>query len=136
MGNGATAIVRNSVRVFSRLKTQLTQYPRKVNRRQPYLPHNGTLKHDKHEEREETVVPILVQTPKGDAEDLEDKKRCCCVFREQFGEGGDGNIKLVLSILCYKFSSALLREPFGHQEGGDGGFVGTWVSQRTERDWV
>ena len=26
----------------------------------PYLPHNCALKHDKHEESKETVIPILV----------------------------------------------------------------------------
>ena len=107
-----------------------------MNRQKPYLPHNGTLKHDKHEEREETVVPILVQTPKGDAEDLEDKEGCCGVFREQFREGGDGNVKLILSVLCYKHFCILLHESLGIHEGGDGGLVGARVSQRTEGDRV
>ena len=58
------------------------------------------------------------------------------MFQEQLREGGDGNIKLVLSILRYKLFSVLLRESLGLHEGGDGGFVGAWVSQRTERDRV
>lgn len=98
----------------------------------PYLPHDSALKHNKHKECEETVVPILVETPKGNAEDLEDKERCCGVFREQFREGGDGNVKLVLSILHYKHFGIFLRESLGLPEGGDGRLVCAWVSQRTK----
>lgn len=98
-----------------------------MSRQRPYLPHNSTLKHNKHKECEETVVPILIQTPKGDAEDLEDKEGRCGVFREQFREGRDRNIKLVLSVLCGEHFGVLLRESLGLHEGGDRGLVGAWV---------
>lgn len=58
------------------------------------------------------------------------------MFREQFCEGGDGNIKLVLSILRDKLLGVLLRESLGTCEGGDRGFVSARVSQRTEGDRV
>ena len=45
-----------------------------------YLPHNSALKHDKHEECKEAVIPILVQTPKSDAKDLENEERCRGMF--------------------------------------------------------
>ena len=48
----------------------------------PYLPHNSALEHDKHEECKDAIVPILVQAPKSDAKDLEDKERCGGMFRE------------------------------------------------------
>ena len=54
------------------------------------------------------------------------------MFREQFREGGNGNIKLVLSVLRYKLFGVSLRESVGLPEGGDGRFVGAWVSQRTK----
>jgi len=54
------------------------------------------------------------------------------VFREQFREGGNGNIKLVLSVLRYELFGAFLRESLWLAEGGDGGFVDAWISQRTE----
>ena len=105
-------------------------------RTKAYLPHNGTLKHYKHEECKETVVPILVKTPKGDAKDLEDEERCRGMFQKQFCEGGDGDIELVLSVLRGELFCFLLRETLGLAERGDGGLVGTRVGQRTEGNRV
>ena len=98
----------------------------------PYLPHDGALKYDKHEECKEAVVPIFVQTPKCDAKDLEDEEGCRGMFQEQFREGRDGDIKLVPSILRDKLFSPLLRESRWITEGGYGRFFGAGVSQRTE----
>jgi len=58
------------------------------------------------------------------------------MFRKQFRERGDGDIKLVLSILRYEHFGFFLRESLGLPEGGDGGFVGTRIGQRTERNRV
>lgn len=58
------------------------------------------------------------------------------MFREQFREGWDGDIKFVLSVLRYQPFGFPPRESPGLHESGDRGFGGTWVSQRTERDWV
>lgn len=98
----------------------------------PYLPHNSALKHNKHEECKEAVVPVLVQTPKSDAKDLEDKERCGGMFREQFRECWDRDVKLIPSILRDKLFGTLLRESLGIPEGGDERFVGAWVSQGTK----
>jgi hypothetical protein len=137
MGNGATAIVRNSVRVFNRFGEKA------INTRSsgnfwpnPYLPHDSTFEHNKHEQRKETVVPILVQTPKGYAEDLKDKERRGGMFREQLRKGGDGYIELVFTVLRDKVLGILLCNSLEIPEGGDGGFVGTRVGQGTERNRI
>jgi hypothetical protein len=105
-------------------------------RTEAYLPHNSALKHDKHEECKETIVPILVKTPKGDTKDLEDKERRRSMFQKQFCEGGDGDIELVLSVLRDELFCFLMRETLGLAERGDGGLVGTRVSQSTEGNRV
>lgn len=68
-----------------------------------YLPDNSALKHDQHEQGEQTVIPIFVQTPEGDAEDLEHEEGCCGVFREQFGERWDGNVEFIIAIQLLEF---------------------------------
>ena len=39
-----------------------------------YLPDDGGFKDDEHEEGEDRVVPVLVQTPESDTKDLEDEE--------------------------------------------------------------
>jgi len=58
------------------------------------------------------------------------------MFRKQLRECGDGDIKLILSILHYELFGCFLRESLALPEGGDGGFVGARISQRTERNRV
>lgn len=58
------------------------------------------------------------------------------MLREQFREGRDGNIELILPELRYEFFSVPLRKSIGLSKGGDGGFVGARVSQGAERDRV
>ena len=52
--------------------------------RKACLPDDRTLEHDKHEQCEQTIIPILVQTPQGDTEDLKNKKRCSGLFSKEF----------------------------------------------------
>jgi len=63
-----------------------------------YLPHDGTFKHHQHEQGEETVVPVFIQNPKGDTENLENKERGSSMLAKEFGEGGDRNVELVPAI--------------------------------------
>ena len=58
------------------------------------------------------------------------------MFREQFREGGDGDIELVLSVLRYELFGVPLRETLRLPEGGYAGFIDAWVSQRSERNRV
>jgi hypothetical protein len=51
-----------------------------------HLPNDGALKYDQHEESEYTVIPILIQAPKSDAENLKDEEWCCRLLSKQFGE--------------------------------------------------
>lgn len=64
----------------------------------PYLENNSALKHYQHEEREETIIPIIVQAPKGYAEYLEYEEGGCSVFTEQRGEARNRYIEFVLSV--------------------------------------
>lgn len=54
------------------------------------------------------------------------------MFREQFREGGDGNVKLVSSILGDNLLGSVLCESLGIPEGGYGRLACAWVSQRTK----
>lgn len=47
-----------------------------------YLEYDSTLKYNEHEQREERVVPILVQTPQTDTENLKDEERGHSMFLE------------------------------------------------------
>ena len=58
------------------------------------------------------------------------------MFREQLREGGDRDIKLVLSVLRDELLGVLLCESLGFPKGGNRGFVGGWISQRSESNWV
>lgn len=58
------------------------------------------------------------------------------MLREQFREGGDGDIEFVLPILHYKLFGVLLRKSLEFSKGGNGGFVGAWVSQGAECDRI
>ena len=37
-------------------------------------PHNCTFKHDKHEQRKQAAVPVLVETPQRDTESLDSEE--------------------------------------------------------------
>ena len=63
------------------------------------LPHNGALESDQHEQGEQRVVPVFIQHPQSDAEDLEDEEGRNGVFLEQLGEGRDGDIEFVCAIM-------------------------------------
>ena len=59
----------------------------------PYLRHvsnlllnQGALEYDQHEEGEDGVVPVLVQTPQTNTENLKNKEWCSCSFNEKLFE--------------------------------------------------
>lgn len=63
-----------------------------------YLPDDSGLKDDQHDEGEDGVVPVLVQAPKGNTEDLEDEEGCNSVFLEELHELGQGNVESIHAI--------------------------------------
>ena len=103
-------MVRNSVRVRRRLgdmhiRTNITQ--RDV---VSYLVGYGTLKHDEHEKSEQAVVPVLVQHPQRNAENLEYKERCRRMFPEKGSKGWNRDVELVLAVEREKCRCLLSRE--------------------------
>jgi hypothetical protein len=63
------------------------------------LEHNCALKYDQHEPREQTVVPVFIQTPQGDAENLEHEERRNSMLCKELRELGDRNMARVGSEL-------------------------------------
>jgi hypothetical protein len=63
------------------------------------LPDDSTLENDEHEESKERIVPVLIEHPKSNTEDLEDEEWCNGVLLEQFGKGRNGNIESVGAIV-------------------------------------
>lgn len=57
------------------------------------LLNKGALEHDEHDEGENTVVPVLVQTPQSDAENLEDKERSDRTFLEELSKLGHNHFQ-------------------------------------------
>lgn len=70
-------------------KTETTQYA--------HLPNDRALENDQHEQCEQAVVPVFVQTPKCDTEHLKDEEWCGRVLTEESTERWDGDIELVLA---------------------------------------
>lgn len=64
---------------------------------EPDLEDSRALKDDQHEQREETVVPVLVEAPQSDTEDLEDEEGRDGVLRKEFCKGRDGDVEDVLA---------------------------------------
>jgi hypothetical protein len=63
-----------------------------------HLPDNSALENYKHEEGENAVIPVLVEHPKGHAEDLEDEEWCGSMLSKQSAEGRNRDVELVLSV--------------------------------------
>ena len=53
---------------------------------------DGGLEDDEEDEREDGVVPVLVQAPEQDAQDLEDEEGCHRVLLQACVGGGDGGV--------------------------------------------
>ena len=62
------------------------------------MPYNRALEQDEHEQSEQAVVPIFIQTPECDAENLEDEEWGNTVFCEEGCECRDGDIEFILVI--------------------------------------
>lgn len=77
------------------------------------------LEDDEHEEGEEGVVPVLVQTPQRDAEDLEDEEGGGGVLAEELEEGGDGDVELVLAVGSERVGDLEALEAGGGDVGGE-----------------
>jgi hypothetical protein len=100
------------------------------------LPNNSAFKGDEHEEREERIVPILIEEPEADAEDLENEEWRNSMLLEELGEGGNGNIERVCSVMLLDSGELrlLLEAPEGLvvADGGLGLGIDV-ISERRER---
>lgn len=65
---------------------------------QSYLEHDSAFENDQHEKSEQAVVPIFVQTPESDTEDLEDKERRGSMFPKECGERRNWNIEFIFPV--------------------------------------
>jgi hypothetical protein len=74
------------VRVRTRYPTTKELAPSSIKYLPTHLPYNCTFKHNQHKQREQAKIPILVQTPKRNAEDLEYEKWRRGMFAEQLRE--------------------------------------------------
>lgn len=63
--------------------------------KETHLEDDGALKNDEHEEGEKRVVPVLVEHPQADAEDLEHKKGRDGVLGKEAEERRHGDVKRV-----------------------------------------
>ena len=62
------------------------------------LPHGCASKCDKREQRKQAVVPVFVETPQRDTEDLENEEWRDGMFCEWLPERRDRDIKRVLPV--------------------------------------
>ena len=60
------------------------------------MPDNSALKHDEHEQREYRVIPVFIQAPEADAEDLKNEERRGRVLSEKGTEGWNWDVEFVL----------------------------------------
>jgi hypothetical protein len=111
-------IVLNSVRVRTRWENRVGRRERKAKEKKAaHLPDDGTLEDDEHEKGEETVIPIFIETPEGDTEDLEDEERGGGLLRKKVDEGRDGDVELVLAKELVHGIETGRREAAGLEEG-------------------
>jgi hypothetical protein len=97
------------------------------------LPDNSALEGDEHKKSEERVVPVFIEHPKTNTEDLEDEEGRDGVLLEQLGEGRDGNIKSVEAIVLLDARQLDLGlDTLGGLEVADGG-LGLGVDVELER---
>lgn len=99
-----------------------------------YLPYDRALKHDEHEQREYTVIPVFVQTPEGYTEYLEYEEGCRCVVSKQLRERWDGDVELVASVEREQRWQLGGLDTFGFEEGGDGRPTAGRVRESREDD--
>jgi len=92
-----------------------------------HLPDNSALEHNQHEERKQAVIPILIQTPKADAEDLEDEEWGGCLFREQFRKSRNWDVECIVAIKPRKCFEATCLQRTGFEKCLQGRFVGRGI---------
>jgi hypothetical protein len=71
-----------------------------VDRKPTNLEHDCALKDHQHEAGEKTVVPVFIQAPEGDAEDLENEEGCDGMLCEKFRELGNWNVAGIRAEFC------------------------------------
>jgi hypothetical protein len=87
------------------------------------LPDNGALEHDKHEQREQAVVPTLGQTPIARCKTFRrDEERSRCVFTEKVQRKMESECRMNSFLPYGDFEPGSLSElrPFGSKKGRRG----------------
>lgn len=114
-------------------RVRLDAHPTKLRQGSLALPHNRALESDKHEQGEDRVVPVLVETPQADTEQLEDEERRHSVLLEQLAERRDGDVERVEAIVVRKTGDFLFAlETAGELVVGEFGTGIDGVDERRE----
>ena len=93
---------------------------------------HGPLEQHDHEQGEDGVVPVLVEAPKRDAEDLEEEEGLEELVGEEGSDGGDGDGMRVGAVDCRRAGERRLRAvapPSGVEVQGQVGRVAQGVEQ-------
>ena len=72
------------------------------------MPDHGTLESHEHDEGEERVVPVIVEQPETDTEDLEDKERRDGMLLPQLGEAWHRNVESIISVMLSNLLQLIL----------------------------
>lgn len=131
MGYGATDMVLNSVRVFTRCTIPISSKEGSASQL-TYLPNHSALEHHKHEQSENTVIPVLIQAPQGHAKDLEHKEWRGCMITKEFSERGDRDVEFVPSVQGFKGIYLFRLETGRREEVRKGGMVSAWIREAGE----
>lgn len=78
-----------------------------------HLPDNGAFKDNQHEQREQTVIPVLVQAPQRNTEHLEDEERRRRMLAKELRERRDRDVELVLAVKRVELLDVIRAEAFG-----------------------
>lgn len=115
-------------------RVRLDAHPTKLRQGSLALPHNRALESDKHEQGEDRVVPVFIETPQADTEQLEDEERRHSVLLEQLAERRDGDVERVETIVVGKTGDFLFAlETAGELVVGKFGTSIDGVDERRER---
>jgi hypothetical protein len=99
-----------------------------------YLRDCSALEDDQHEQCEKRVVPVLVEAPECDAEDLEDEERRSRMFPKELQERGDRDVELVFTEQALELLDVRRTKPGDRGEAAERWVGGGRVREAFERD--
>lgn len=95
---------------------------------------DGALEHDKHEQRKQAIIPILIQAPQRHTEDLEHEERRGRMFPKQLGERRNRDVKLIAPVQRLQFRTSLRRQASRLKERINGRVIRARIRQTSERE--